>query len=113
MASQPSPGEGEALAAEVRARSRRLGLDRLTTRYIAGRHVVRLSWPHPHALSVEQSVEFAASAAGAARLMSFLRAYAESRSASTGSPPSGEWSDGRHGRAPRPRQPIPGRRQAS
>ena len=69
----------EELAAEVRAQIERLGLENLTRQYIAERHMRRLSWPHAHEPTVEQSIEFPASREWAGRIGQFLRIYAQSR----------------------------------
>ena len=79
MDSLPRYGRGKELAAGVRAEAKRLGLEALTTRYIAERRVVRLSWPHPTKPTVEQSVDFPVSAEWAERIGQFLRLCSQAK----------------------------------
>ena len=65
--------QGEALAAQVRAEVRRLGLPSLSVRYVAERQVVRISSPRLGA-APEQGVEFPVSREGAERTLEALRA---------------------------------------
>ena len=77
---------GEALAAEVRAELRRIGFSSVVARYIAERHVLRISWPHQTGAGAEEGVEVPASRERAERMVETLRAHVrtERRAAQSG-----------------------------
>ena len=79
MISHPTQKQGEALAAYVRMLAEGLSLGQVTTRYLPEHCVVRLSWPHPNAPTVEQGIEFAPSRDEVGRIRHFLRVYARSK----------------------------------
>ena len=69
MALPPEAMHGEVLAAELRAGLHRLGFAHLSTRYIAERHVLRVSWPHREGGDAREGVEVPASGEWAARAL--------------------------------------------
>ena len=71
--------EGDLLAAEVQAELERLGLERLTARYVPDKNVVRVTWQRLGGTGTPEGVEFIASREWVERMRPVFLAMAKGR----------------------------------